>query len=266
MSTPAELDDQSLARAVEQNAADLLLRMGAAGGGHARDGDVVWSLGGSPVDYHNAVVGADLEADAADSAIAESRELLARAALPGTWHVGPSMRPLDLPARLEAAGFAADGDEPGMAASLDRMVEHRVPGIDIETVSDARALSEWVEALGSGFGEGPREAEWVGEVFDRMGLGHPDLRLVLARRNDRVVGTATVFFSSGVAGLYFVSTVPEARRQGVGAFLTRGAMAAARDAGARHVVLTSSAAGRPLYESLGFRQVCTIRLYTWRPS
>ena len=153
-----------------------------------------------------------------------------------------------------------------MAAPLDQVAEHPVSDVGIETVHDSRALSEWVEALGTGFGEGPREAEWVGAVFDRIGLHHPDFRHLLARRDGRVVGTATLFFSSGVAGLYFVSTVPEVRRQGIGAFLTRTAMLIARDGGARHAVLTSSAAGQPLYESLGFRQVCTIRLYTWRPS
>lgn len=266
MITPADIDEPALARAVEQNAADLLLRMGTAGGGHRREDAVAWSLGGSPVDYHNAVVAAHLTADGADSAIAESRDLLDRAGLPGTWHVGPSMRPLDLPARLGAAGFSPDGEEPGMVASLDQVVEHPVPDVNVEVVHDARALSEWVEALGSGFGEGPREAEWVGTVFDRLGLDHPDFRHLLARREGSVVGTATVFFSSGVAGLYFISTVPEARRQGIGAVLTQAAMLIARDRGAQHAVLTSSAAGRRLYESLGFLQVCTIRLFTWRPS
>lgn len=262
---PADVDDAALARAVERNAACLLLCMGDAGGGHRRDDHVSWTLGGSPLDYHNAVVRAELDEHSAEAAILESRELLSRAHLPGTWHVGPSMRPADLPAQLERAGFAADGEEPGMAARLGDITLEPRADLDIEIVRDADALDEWVLALGSGFGEGPREAEWVGQVFHNIGLDHPDWRHLLARRDGRVVGTATVLLDGGVGGMYFIMTVPDARRQGIGADITRAAMRVARDADMHHSVLTSSAMGRSMYETLGFRQVCTIRLHTWRP-
>ncbi len=44
-------------RAIEDNAAELLMAMGTAGGGTQREtSDVRWTIGGSPIDYHNAVV------------------------------------------------------------------------------------------------------------------------------------------------------------------------------------------------------------------
>ncbi|QEW03199.1 GNAT family N-acetyltransferase [Microbacterium lushaniae] len=263
---PAEADHTALTRAVERNTAELLLRMGDAAGGHRRDGEVSWTLGGSPLDYHNAVVAARLDEHSADTAILESRERLSRAGVPGSWHVGPSMRPPDLPARLQRAGFDPDGEEPGMTARLDRIPPGPSAALAIEVVRDAQTLAEWIQALGSGFGEGPREAEWVGEVFLRIGLHRPELRHLLARQNGRVVGTATLLIAGGVGGLYFVMTVPDARRQGIGAEITRAAMRRARDAGMHHAVLTSSAMGRTIYRSVGFREVCTIRMFTWRPS
>lgn len=267
---PADADDAELVHAVERNTAEMLLRMGDAGGGVRRDDDVTWTMGGSPLDYHNAVVAAQLRSDTADGFILESRDRLAAAGLSGSWHVGPSMRPKDLRARLERAGFVSDGEEPGMVASLGghRPGDDRVrppSDVTIEIVRDTAHLDEWTHALGSGFGEGPREAAWVGEMFRRIGLDHPDWHHLLARRGGRVVGTATVLVAGGVGGLFFVMTVPDARRQGIGAAITRAAMLVARDAGMHHVVLTSSTAGRALYESVGFRQVCTIRLHTWRP-
>ena len=55
------MDDAELVRAIEDNAAELLMAMGAAGGGVQRDdGTARWTIGGSPIDYHNAVVAADL--------------------------------------------------------------------------------------------------------------------------------------------------------------------------------------------------------------
>jgi GNAT superfamily N-acetyltransferase len=250
---------------VEENTAELLLRMGDAGGGRRRADRVSWTLGGSPLDYHNAVVAARLDEDSAEAAIRECREQLRRAHLPGSWHVGPSMSPADLPERLERAGFAADGDEPGMVARVGGTALEPAVNLTIEVVRDAPTLDEWKRALGSGFGEGPREAEWVSEMFRRIGLDHPDWRHLLARRNGRVVGTATVLLAGGVGGLYFVMTVPDARRQGIGADITRAAMRVIRDEGMHHAVLTSSVMGRSMYESVGFRQVCTIRLHTWRP-
>ena len=56
-------------------------------------------IGDSPIDYNNAVVRADLTPEQADQAIAESIERLQAYSAPGTWHVGPSMRPADLSAR-----------------------------------------------------------------------------------------------------------------------------------------------------------------------
>lgn len=264
-SLATDADDTALARAVERNTAELLLRMGDAGGGHRRDDDVSWTLGGSPLDYHNAVVASRLDDDSVDAAIRESQERLRRAGVPGSWHVGPSMRPDDLPARLARVGFQPDGEEPGMTARLDRIPRHPTTPLDVEIVRDARDLGVWIQTLGSGFGEGPREAEWVGEVFLRIGLDRPDVRHLLARREGRPVGTATVMTAGGVGGLYFVMTVPDARRQGIGAEITRAAMRVARDAGTHHAVLTASAMGRSVYRSVGFREVCAIRLFTWRP-
>ncbi|WP_238161280.1 hypothetical protein [Kribbella antibiotica] len=53
------MDDSELVRAIEDNTAELLMAMGAAGGGSQRDDATArWTIGGSPLDYHNAVVAA----------------------------------------------------------------------------------------------------------------------------------------------------------------------------------------------------------------
>src|SRR5690349_5941056 len=94
-----------LARAVEANGAEFLLALGRAGGGEERaEPHIQWTIGGSPIDYHNAVVCADLAPEQTDDVIAESIERMQARAVPGTWHVGPGMRPADLGARLVAHG------------------------------------------------------------------------------------------------------------------------------------------------------------------
>jgi GNAT superfamily N-acetyltransferase len=295
------MDDAQLAQAIEDNAAELLMAMGAAGGGEQRDGDGVrWTIGGSPLDYHNAVVEASLSDLAADSVIAESLGLMAAHGVPGCWHVGPSMRPADLGDRLLKAGFVYGGSEPGMAVELANLVERRrpdqpelggrvpadglatvdelritraeddhqpelggrVPADDLATVDELRiarveddqapdqpdlggrtpaddsstldelrirrveddeALAVWEATLGRGFGEGEKEARWVAEVYRREGYGDP-WRHYLGWLDGEPVATTTIFLAAGVAGVYFVMTVPEARRRGIGAAITYAAL------------------------------------------
>ena len=65
--------------------------------------------------------------------------------------------------------------------------------------------------LGQGFGEGPREAAWVREVYASIGLGDdvPWLHHV-AFLDGEPAATCSTFFTDDlpVAGIYFVSTVP----------------------------------------------------------
>jgi GNAT superfamily N-acetyltransferase len=137
-------------------------------------------------------------------------------------------------------------------------------GFVVERVRDEKGLAAWIEALGSGFGEGPVEAEWVGEVYRRLGDEGP-WRPYLGRLGEEPVATATLFFGAGVAGVYFVCTVERARRRGIGAAVTLAALREAWDLGYRVGVLGSSEMGFPVYRRLGFDEYCRIGLYEWRP-
>jgi predicted GNAT family acetyltransferase len=264
------LSDGALVAAIEQNGAGFLLALGRAAGAEERDdGRVQWVIGNCPIDYHNAVVAADLSAEEADEVIRESLERMRRRGVPGTWHVGPSIRPADLGERLLAAGFEHGGDDIGMAVDLLALSERRpIPeGFAVEPVGDAEGLAAWVEALGSGFGEGPVEAEWVGEMYERIGLGDGEhWRHYLGFLGGEPMATSTMFLGAGAAGIYFVYTVEGARRRGVGAAMTLAPLLEAREMGYRVGVLGSSQMGYPVYRDLGFEERCRIGVYEWRPA
>jgi len=255
--------------AIEENGAEFLMVLGRAAGAEVRDdGRVRWAIGNSPIDYHNCVVHADLTPEVADAEIETFQERMQAHGVPGSWHVGPSMRPPDLGERLVAHGFEYGGDDIGMAVDLPTLPEE-VPvseGFSVERVRDEARLAEWIEALGSGFGEGPVEAEWVGEVYRKLGFEDEGLwRHYLGRLDGTPVATATLFFGAGVAGVYFVCTVERARRRGIGAAVTLAALREARDLGYTVGVLGSSEMGYPVYRRLGFEEYCRIGLYEWRP-
>ena len=83
--------------------------------------------------------------------------------------------------------------------------------------------------------------------------------------NGKPVSTSLLVVNKGIAGIYCVATLQEARGRGIGTALTRESMLLAKDLGNEFVVLQSSKMGLPVYEKLGFKECCKIRAYVWSP-
>jgi GNAT superfamily N-acetyltransferase len=265
------LDDRAAAaRAIEANAAQLLLTMGRAGAGEEyNDAHIHWTIGGSPIDYHNAVVHADLTPETADAAIQAVVEKLREHGVPGSWHLTEAMRPTDLAERLAAHGFQNGGSEPCMAVNLHALNEaiSTDGSVRIFRASTDGDIDVWSQTLGRGFGEGAREAEWVGSVYKTVGLGDfSPFRHFIALLDDKPVGTASLFLDGTTAGIYFVMTAPEARRRGIGAAITLHALRVARSLGYRVGVLGASEMGEPVYRRLGFETFSHADIYEWHPA
>jgi GNAT superfamily N-acetyltransferase len=95
-----------------------------------------------------------------------------------------------------------------------------------------------------------------------MGVGHDvPLYHLLGRLDGRPVATATFLLAAGIVGIYDVSTVPDARRRGIGTAMTVAALQAGRAAGYEVAFLQPSPMGRNLYERLGFRPCYTCGAY-----
>jgi GNAT superfamily N-acetyltransferase len=265
-----------LVRAVEDNTREFLLALGRAGGGEERDDATIqWTVGGSPIDYHNCVVRAELPPAQVDAAIADFCAALAHHHVPGTWHLGPFTQPATLGERLPAHGFTDGGEDVGMALKLAALpvAWPMPPGLTVERVQTAAQLEEFAGVLAAGFGEGEREARWVQAMYARIGLGEEtDWRHYLGRMADAPVATASLFLSgppgessNRVGGLYFICTHPVWRGQGIGSAITYATLQAAQQIGCRLAVLGASSMGLSIYERLGFVAVCRMLLYNWEP-
>ena len=255
-----------LARLIESNVATFLLQLGAAGGGDERsDAEATWTVGGSPIGYHNAVVRCEVDGPGRARAVVEDflHELRTRH-LPGSWHLTPTMRPEHLRAILVAAGFEDGGEEPALAAELPPVVEASARDLEIAPVEHEDGMRDYRDVLAAGFGEGPREASWVATVLSALGDDAGWSHFV-GRVDHAPVATASLLLTPPVGGIYFVCTRPDHRRRGYGAAITRHAMSHAANGGATHAVLGSSPMGQPVYEKLGFRTVFSYRLMEWEP-
>jgi hypothetical protein len=131
--------NDSRAKAIEENVSAFLMGMGRAGGAdERRDAEIHWTIGGSPIGYHNAVVRCDSVGERVDALIDEWRVELQARDVSGSWHVSPFMSPQDLAERLLRHGAHDGGDEPAMAADLTHNAAAlRAPdGLSIERIGD----------------------------------------------------------------------------------------------------------------------------------
>ncbi len=251
---------------IESNVAAFLLQMGAAGGGNERsDHEAIWTVGGSPIGYHNAIVHCDIEnAERATAILDEFLNELRTRHLPGSCHLTPTMRPEHLREVLTAAGFEDGGEEPAMAADLPPVTDSPTTDLAISRIDDADGMRDYRDVLAAGFGEGPKEADWVATAFSEIGYDAGWTHFV--GRVDRTpVATASLLLTLPVGGIYFVCTKPEDRRRGHGAAITLHAMSHAARSGASHAILGSSPMGQRVYERLGFRTVFSYQLMEWEP-
>src|SRR5437879_5326608 len=198
-------------QAIEENTREFLLELWRTGGGEERDEpEIQWIIGGSPVGYHNCIVRATIAEERVDETIETVKQRLQAHRVPGTWHIGPSTRPLDLGKRLLEHGFSHEGSEPGMAADLLALNEQIASPDDfvIERVRDEHELQVWTKTLGLGFGEGEIEANWVGAMYRKLGFDENGAwHHYLGYWHGELCATTTLCLGSGVAGMYFGFTL-----------------------------------------------------------
>ena len=107
-------------------------------------------------------------------------------------------------------------------------------GLKIMPVEDGETLLKWIYIASIGF-DYPEELENIWYDFFVETVFDLPFRSYLALLNGQPVGTSQLFLSAGVAGIYNVTCVPEARCQGIGAAITLAPLLDARTMGYRLV-------------------------------
>jgi GNAT superfamily N-acetyltransferase len=227
--------------------------------------DISWCITDMPSPFCNIVFRARLEWERVDNTI---QTLIAKGRarnVPLRWLIGQGTSPAGLGARLEAHGFTRMNKAPGMAVDLLSMNEDvSLPSdLTITKVQDSDTLKLWCHAAITGFGlPGYEELALLDLFTDCIDL-HLPLLFYLGWWRGKPVSTSLLFLAEGVAGLYFVATVPEARCQGIGRAVTLAPLQEARRAGYRAGILQASEMGARVYRKIGFQEYCKIGSYIW---
>jgi ribosomal protein S18 acetylase RimI-like enzyme len=106
----------------------------------------------------------------------------------------------------------------------------------------------------------PREATLAMFANPEVLLHHQVISYI-AQIDDIPVACAMAFISAATGGIYWVSTVQQARNRGLGNLLTRVLTNLSFASGTDAVVLQSSSMGESLYRRMGFRELTRYQRY-----
>ena len=215
---------------------------------------------------YNAVIRSHL-GDDADDTIARVIASARSRGVDCMWIVHPSAQPEDLGRRLLAGGLSPVEEAAGMSLDLaEWQPEPKSPGVRFERVVDDAGLATYVD-LNLRYWELDAEAGVMVDDLIRYWLGKAPVERWLAFLDDRPVGKGVLSRAAppGVAAIYGMSVLPEARRRGIAGGLTSTPLACAREQGCERVVLHASGAGAGVYRRAGFVERCRFVVYATAP-
>ena len=136
------------------------------------------------------------------------------------------------------------------------------PDFKFHLVEDQAQLEVWAQTAFAGFELKPEVRKKFFESVNNFDIVHShQLFLYLGSMGDLPVSTSLLFLGEGVAGIYWVSTIPEARNKGLGSAVTYKTVMEAKRIGYPVAVLEASEMGFKVYRGLGFKEYFRFGLY-----
>ncbi len=226
------------------------------------DGAVVRQL--SSADGWTGITWSGLDAATADAAIAGQLARFGEHGLPWEWKHYSHDAPLDLPARLEAAGFVPEEPEALLVAEIaDLDLDAAAPeGIEVVTADDHDRVDMVVAVHDLAFGEDGSGLR--GPLLRALGRPDPPVVGVVALAAGEPVAAGRAEFHAGTdfASLWGGGTLPGWRGRGIFRALVarRAALAAAR--GHRYLQVDALPTSEPILTRLGFVRLATTTPFT----
>jgi GNAT superfamily N-acetyltransferase len=262
-----ELGTAAMKEALEANFSEEVASFGRGlpGGEVHQDQELFWFFTGHP-SLNGVLMTRFAQDDNAYIAarIAETASYFTSRQVSFGWAVGPSTQPANLGAHLEAQGFKQEGQTTGLAIDLLAIHEDVAASTElvISEISDSSGLEAQRAIEMKGFGSSLEGAQRYYDKYMHIGFGtSTPWHHYLGWLHGEPVAIASLLLYAGVAGVYGVATIPEARRQGIGAAMTLHALHVARALGYRIAVLSPTEMSLQIYRRLGFQEYCTIRHY-----
>lgn len=165
----------------------------------------------------------------------------------------------------EAAGLKAAFGMPEMV--LDRAAKEPPPpaGVELRRVTSAEDARQYWEVATAAYASLGFPAEIFAYYENEEGLWADNVVAFLAHLDGQPAGIAMTIVSHGVAGIYWVGCIEQARGHGLGQTVTAAAVNAGLDMGAETASLQASPMGEGLYRQMGFETIFNYRLLASAP-
>lgn len=164
----------------------------------------------------------------------------------------------ELARRLEAHGWQCAFSQTAMYLPLQALDTERLTtreSFSLEQVHESQQLKTWVSIASEAFGYRIHQPVFEGLLVD------PNIQILLGVFDGEPVATALLYQTENVIGLHQMGVGKAFQGRGFAKSMMHELLLSSVRARADSIVLQASQAGKPLYDSLGFKTQFTIRNY-----
>ena len=237
------------------------------GGELREDRGVLWTE--TPIRHlpYNAVLRTRLVTDDVDAVLGAIIARYRERDVAFMWLDHPTASPKDLGRRLRELGLAPVEAARGMSLDLEDWAPEPST-VRVAEVVGTEDLAAYADLIMRYWEIPPADQELVREVNRHWsGERAPGHRYLAFDDDGTPIGKGYLSLAGppGVAAIFGMSVLPEARGRGVGGAITTTMVSRAKEAGCERVVLHSSEAAVGLYRRAGFAERCRLTVYATSP-
>ncbi len=179
--------------------------------------------------------------------------------IPFTWLIGERDSPPDLGKSLCEEGLELKEENPGMALFVNATYEK--PSLRIERAVSNKELENF-SLIYASIGEYPHLYDQFYKFIplDRIREKAP-YEIYVGYEGKKGVTAGILVFHAGVAGIYYIMTIPGYQKRGYATQMMHRLLHRAQEKRVRVAVLQASPEGSGLYKHLGFEQITTYWQY-----
>lgn len=219
-----------------------------------RERTVLAISGGPTADFNMALVD---DSPNLKDVVAEAVKRLNTRGLPGVFMVSADAAK-SLAGEIDELGLTPVGEAPLMVFS--GAIPAASPDYELVEASDQKDVDVVADMVSSAFA---MDREWVGRTFVSAPLAGNSSRIgfYIAKKAGKPMSTVTASGAGSVVGIWSMATPPDLQGRGAGKAALLGAMARRQVMGAKSFFLIATPAGKPLYDSVGYKTVETFPMF-----
>lgn len=262
--------EEHILKAVEQNFAEEMAGFGRAlpGAELHEDKELTWFLTGQH--GPNGVLLTNFDTDdtqAIEARIEETIRYFQQHQLAHFgWTIGPTSYPPDLPNLLEEYHFQHHDTTCCMMTetTAPRPPLEMPAGLRITEVGTLAELAQKCRVEMICFENTEEVGQNYQHVYTDSGFGAGKAwHHYIGWLNGEAVAVAAILLHAGIAGVYGIGTLPQARRQGIGTAMVQHLLAEIARMDYAVAILSPSELSQRIYQRLGFRECCQLYHYTY---